>query len=143
MAKKKSTGKQLGRVAKKATKKKPAAPKATKASQKTNLRAAVKKKAAKKKSNNVRSASIANVRRPANMSSNEPLVGQGKRDEPVPAIAKRVKTKTAAVGKRQRVKVPVRTGTAGGRPGGGGTGELSPVRDTAAGRGYGQKRTQR
>ena len=77
---------------------------------------------------------------PANMTSNEALVGKGKPDEAVPAIAKRVKTKSVAAGKSKRVTVPVRTGVAGGRPGGGGTGEYSPARDTASGRGYGKKR---
>jgi hypothetical protein len=80
---------------------------------------------------------------PANMTSNEALVGKGKPDEPVPAIAKGIRTKSVAAGKSRRVTVPVRTGVGGGRPGGGGTGELSPTSDTAAGRGYGKKRKKR
>lgn len=80
---------------------------------------------------------------PHNMTANEPLVGKRHPDEAVPAIEKNVKKKPAVAGKAKVVDVPLRTGTAGGRPGGGSTGELSPARDTAAGRGHGQRRTTR
>lgn len=109
-----------------------AAKKATKKSAKVSTTSPTAQRAASLKS-----------KTPHNMLNEEPLVGKGVPDEAVPAIAKRVEKKTAKVGKSEQVKVPVRTGTAGGRPGGGGTGELSPARDTAAGRGHGQKRTQR
>lgn len=101
---------------------------------------AVKKTTARK---SPKKKNIGRPSKPLNMQTNEPTVGKGKKDEAVPAMEKRVKTKTVVAGKKKQVKVPVRTGTGGGRTGGGATGELTPARDTAAGRGYGKKRTKR
>lgn len=70
----------------------------------------------------------------------KPLVGKGEPGIGVPAAEQGVPTKAACVGKDERVKVPIRTGPGSGRAGGGGTGELSPGRDTAALRGHGEKR---
>ncbi len=101
--------------------------------------AAPAKKAAKKSAKPVRRVKSL----PLNMTSNQSTVGKGHVDEAVPAVAKRVKKKSVKVGKGKQVIIPVRTGVGGGRPGGGGTGELSPTTDTAAGRGYGKKRKKR
>jgi hypothetical protein len=134
MAKKKVAKKASGAAGK---------PKAVKKKAKSAKSAAPAKKKPAKKPARLNRVPPPADKLPANMTSNQQTVGKGHQDEPVPAIAKRVKKKPATVGKSKRVVVPVRTGTAGGRPGGGGTGELSPARDTAAGRGYGQKRKQR
>lgn len=70
----------------------------------------------------------------------KPLVGKGTPGVGVPAVEHGVPTKTARVGKDELTEVPIRTGSGGGRAGGGATGEITPARDTAAQRGYGEKR---
>lgn len=70
----------------------------------------------------------------------KPLVGKGEPGVGVPAVEHGVPTKEVSVGQDERTEVPIRTGPASGRAGGGATGELTPARDTAAQRGRGEKR---
>lgn len=70
----------------------------------------------------------------------KPLVGKGEPGIGVPAVEHGVPLKAARVGKDERIEIPIRTGPASGRAGGGATGETTPARDTAAQRGRGVKR---
>ena len=70
----------------------------------------------------------------------KPLVGKDESGIGVPTAELGVLAKAARVGNDKCVKVPIRSGPGSGRAGGGATGETPPGRDTAAQRGYGEKR---
>lgn len=56
---------------------------------------------------------------------------------------KKVPTKVVNAGKSYKIRVPVRTGAGGGRPGGGATAELTPALESAFIRGTTPKRGKR
>lgn len=70
----------------------------------------------------------------------KPLVGKGEPGVGVPAVEHGTPTKTVKAGQDETMEVPIRTGPASGRAGGGAPGETTPGRDTAAQRGRGEKR---